>query len=54
MEIHLLPKITETGCTIYQLIIIGKWKKKGSKLFWEEVVFKTSEKQISWRVRVDD
>ena len=54
MEIQLLPKITETECTIYQLIIIGKWNKKGSKLSWEEVVFKTSEKQISWSIRVDD
>ena len=53
MEIHLLPGITETECTVYQLIMIGK-RKKGSKLSREEVVFKTSEKQISWSIIVDD
>ena len=53
MEIHLQLRITETECTVYQLIIIRKWNKKGSKLSREEVVFKTSEKQISWSIRVD-
>ena len=51
IEIHLQPRITETECTVYQLIVICKWNKKGSKLSREEVVFKTSEKQISWRNR---
>ena len=53
MEIHLQLRITETECTVYQLIIIRKGNKKGSKLSREEVVFKTSEKQISWSIRVD-
>ena len=31
-EIHLLSRITETVCTVYQLIMIGKWNKKSNKL----------------------
>ena len=54
LEIHLQPRISETECTVYQLIITGKRDKKGSKLSRKKVVFKTSEKQISWSARVDD
>ena len=54
LEIHLQPRISETECTVYQLIITGKRDKKGSKLSRKKIVFKTSEKQISWSARVDD